>query len=152
MPGTGNDPLLDRLDPAQRAAVLHVSGPLLVAAGAGSGKTRVLTHRIAHLVREGVPPDAILGVTFTNKAAREMRARVGALTGGAEVRVSTYHAFAAAFLRSEFPAVGRSGAFTIYDEGDSLAVVREVLDGLNLSADHHKPAAIRARISELKNT
>src|SRR5262245_38425641 len=103
------------------------------------------------MIERGIPPQAILGVTFTNKAAREMRLRVQSLTGASGVRLSTFHSFCASFLREEFPLAGRSDAFTIYDDGDSLALLRHVTDDLGLDAEHHKPAAIREAISSWKN-
>src|SRR5213076_361858 len=119
------DPILDPLNPEQRAAVTHGDGPLLILAGAGSGKTRVLTHRIAYLIRDlAVPPSAILAVTFTNKAAREMRERLDRL---AELTVGTFHAFCARLLRREGPLVGIERSFAIYDEADQRAVLRQAM-------------------------
>jgi len=115
------------LNPAQREAVLHVDGPLLVLAGAGSGKTRVLTTRIARLIDvEGVDPRHILAVTFTNKAAGEMRERIGRLLGNdpAGMWVGTFHAIGARMLRASAHLVARTPAYTIYDSDDSLSVVK----------------------------
>jgi DNA helicase II / ATP-dependent DNA helicase PcrA len=142
------------LNPAQREAVLHVDGPLLVLAGAGSGKTRVLTTRIAHLVREhGVRPEQILAVTFTNKAAGEMRTRLGRLLGGEPkgMWVGTFHAIGARVLRANAPLVGRTSQFTIYDEDDTLAVVKRVMESKKISTRDWSPKTIHNLISEAKN-
>ncbi len=113
------DPILDPLNPEQRDAVTHGDGPLLILAGAGSGKTRVLTHRIAYLIRDlGVAPRSILAVTFTNKAAREMKERLERLLGPgqlSDLTVGTFHAFCARLLRREGPLVGIDRGFVIYD-------------------------------------
>ena len=119
------------LNTAQREAVEHFEGPLLVLAGAGSGKTRVLTARIARLIEHhGVAPASILAVTFTNKAAGEMRARVARLLGEepAGMWIGTFHSIGARMLRREAALVGRTPAFTIYDEDDSLGVIRRIMD------------------------
>src|SRR4029453_15593725 len=116
-------PLVDALNPVQAEAVLHTEGPVLIVAGAGSGKTRALTHRIAYLIREhGVSPYAILAITFTNKAAREMAARVEGLLGQRIARgmwILTFHSACARILRREHDHLGLPGSFTIYDEGDT---------------------------------
>jgi len=112
--------LLDDLNPAQREAVEHVDGPLLILAGAGSGKTRVLAHRVAHLVATGVPPGQIVAVTFTNKAAGEMRDRIAGLIGPEATRqatIGTFHAICARILRRESEHIGLTRNFTIYDQG-----------------------------------
>src|SRR5919204_1954013 len=142
------------LNPAQREAVLHFEGPMLVLAGAGSGKTRVLTTRIARLIEHhGVDPKHILAVTFTNKAAGEMRERVARLLGEepAGMWVGTFHAIGARMLRSAAHYVGRTPSFTIYDEEDSLAAVRRVMERLKISTKQWSPKAIRAAISDAKN-
>jgi len=121
-----DDPLLEGLNPAQREAVLHVDGPLLVLAGAGSGKTRVLTTRIARLIdQHGVDPSRILSVTFTNKAAGEMKERIARLLGRAPAGmwVGTFHAIGARMLRAAPHLVGRTAAFTIYDQDDTQSVI-----------------------------
>ena len=128
--------LLSDLNPAQREAVLHSEGPLLVLAGAGSGKTRVLTRRIARLIEHhGVSPEHLLAVTFTNKAADEMRERVATLLGEEPRGMwsGTFHAVGARLLRREAARVGRSPNFTIYDEDDALSIVRRVMDALKIS-------------------
>ena len=145
---------LAALNPAQREAVLHFEGPLLVLAGAGSGKTRVLTTRIARLIEHhGVDPKHILAVTFTNKAADEMRERVTRLLGTqpAGMWTGTFHAVGARLLRREAKMVGRTAAFTIYDEEESLALVRRVMDRLKISPKQWSPKALRAVISDAKN-
>jgi DNA helicase-2/ATP-dependent DNA helicase PcrA len=146
------DSLIAGLNAEQAKAVRCTEGPLLVLAGAGSGKTRVIVHRVAHILARGIEPSGVLAVTFTNKAAREMRERVHRLVGIGGIRVQTFHAFCAAFLRLEFPAVGRSGAFTIYDETDSAALLKSVLAELGLDPETHRPASILARISSWKNS
>ncbi|GAC1517018.1 MAG: UvrD-helicase domain-containing protein [Gemmatimonadaceae bacterium] len=145
---------LAALNPAQRAAVLHFEGPMLVVAGAGSGKTRVLTSRIARLIdHHGVDPAAILAVTFTNKAAGEMRARIEGLLARAPVGmwVGTFHAVGARMLRSFAAAVGRTSTFTIYDEDDLIAVVKRLMERHRVSPREIAPKAIVGMISEAKN-
>jgi DNA helicase-2/ATP-dependent DNA helicase PcrA len=129
------------LTDAQREAVTYGEGPLLVVAGAGSGKTRVITRRIAWLLAHRVPPDRVIAVTFTNKAADEMRRRVEALVGK-DVYVSTFHSFCARLLRREISALGRDGAFTIYDRADSLRVVRRVIRDRELDPATFAPAKV----------
>ena len=144
------------LNPSQQAAVDHRQGPLLILAGAGSGKTRVLTHRISALLNEGVKPEAILAVSFTNKAADEMRERMEALCGRARAKalvLSTFHSFGVRFVNEEKQALGLGKRFVIFDQGDSMGVVKDVLRGLRESGAARKldPAAILARISKWKN-
>jgi superfamily I DNA/RNA helicase len=146
--------LLSGLNPEQRAAVLHTEGPLLVLAGAGSGKTRVITVRIAHLVAGGVAPERILAVTFTNKAAREMRARLGALIGAERAAlpfVGTFHSFCVEVLREHGALVGLARSFTISDGSDQLALMRGVLRTLNVEGAKLQAGDLQARISLLKN-
>src|SRR6266849_6022727 len=129
-----DSPLIVGLNAQQREAVLATDGPVLILAGAGSGKTRVITHRIAHLVREkGVPSDAILAVTFTNKAAGEMKARTESLLPAAPLKswISTFHSLCVRLLRREAAAAGLSPGFVIYDEDDQLQAVREALKALD---------------------
>ncbi|HKY51210.1 MAG TPA: UvrD-helicase domain-containing protein [Candidatus Limnocylindria bacterium] len=149
------DPILDPLNPEQRAAVTHAEGPLLILAGAGSGKTRVLTHRIAFLIRDlGVAPRAILAVTFTNKAAREMKERLERLLGETQLHdltVGTFHAFCARLLRRDGPLVGIDRAFAIYDEGDQRALMRQAMSDQAVSERLFSPGAIGAAISGAKN-
>jgi len=149
-----SDPILDPLNPEQRAAVTHKDGPLLILAGAGSGKTRVLTHRIAWLIREGVPARSILAVTFTNKAAREMRERLDRLVGReklAELTAGTFHGFCARMLRSDAPIVGLDRGFVIYDEADQRALLRQAMTELGVSEKLFAPGGIAAKISAAKN-
>jgi len=148
-------PFLAGLNPQQREAVLATEGPVLILAGAGSGKTRVITHRIAHLVLgKGVPSDRILAVTFTNKAAGEMKARTEALLGGGPIGswMSTFHSFCVRVLRRDAAAAGLRPDFVIYDEDDQLAAVREALRALDLSEKLHPPRRILSRISARKNS
>ena len=144
---------LDKLNPEQRDAVTAPDGPILILAGAGSGKTRVLTHRIAYLLAERqAAPEEIMAVTFTNKAAREMRERVGALIGGEASRlwISTFHSTCARILRREAGGMGFSPDFTIFDEGDSLSLLRRIIEEAALS-DSPTPELARARIDQAKN-
>lgn len=145
-----SSPILAHLNEPQREAVTHIDGPLCVLAGAGSGKTRVITHRIAWMIEQGVAPESILAVTFTNKAAKEMRDRVRALTGRYEVRLATFHGFCATFLREELPAVGRSSDFTIYDEGDAKALMKRVFEDQKIDGESHKPEVVLRRIASWK--
>src|SRR6266536_209295 len=145
---------LDTLNPEQREAVLQIGGPLLILAGAGSGKTRVITSRIAYLVGDGhAQPHEVLAVTFTNKAAEEMRARVEALLGSdcGRMWVSTFHALCARLLRREAPAIGLSRDFVIYDSSDQLTVVKQALKALHVDESFVQPRAALSRISHAKN-
>src|SRR4249920_342924 len=145
---------LDTLNPEQREAVLHVNGPLLILAGAGSGKTRVITSRIAYLVGDGhARPHEVLAVTFTNKAAEEMRARVASLLGAdvSGMWVSTFHSLCARLLRREAPAIGLSRDFVIYDSADQLSVVKQALKELHIDDSYVQPRAALSRISHAKN-
>ena len=148
------DDLLAGLNPVQREAVLHEDGPLLIVAGAGSGKTSVLTHRIAHLVRErGVSPFSILAITFTNKAADEMKARVESLVGPVARRmwVSTFHAACVRILRRDAALLGYRPSFTIYDEADANRLTGYVLRDLDIDAKKFTPRAVHGAISVAKN-
>ena len=142
------------LNDDQREAVACLEGPLLIMAGAGSGKTRVLTHRIANLLEHGVAPYSILAITFTNKAAAEMRERVENMIGpyAKEIWLSTFHSFCARFLRREIEATGMyKSNFVIYDTGDTQTVVKKVIKELNLDDKQYNPGAIRNAISNAKN-
>ena len=145
---------LARLNPAQREAVLHYEGPLLVIAGAGSGKTRVLTSRIARLIQHhGVDPSRILAVTFTNKAAGEMRERITRLIESdlKGMWCGTFHAIGARLLRSHAACVGRTPSFTIYDEDDSLGVIKRIMERVGVSPKQWTPRSIASLISDAKN-
>src|SRR5437660_2136110 len=124
--------LLADLTPAQREAVTHVDGPLLVLAGAGSGKTRVITRRVAYLLDRGIDGRNILALTFTNKAAGEMRARISALVPNSGVWVGTFHSMCARLLRSYAPLVGLDRGFTIYDQADRVRAIKQVMSQLDL--------------------
>ncbi len=148
------DSLLDGLNPQQRAAVLHEGSPLLIVAGAGSGKTRVLTHRIAYLVAEReVAPSEILAITFTNKAAGEMAARAQSLTGAKSrgMWLLTFHSACVRILRREAPRFGYPSSFTIYDQADSERLMGLVCKELDLDPKYHPPKAMANRVSALKN-
>ena len=142
------------LNAAQREAVEHADGPLLVLAGAGSGKTRVLTARIARLIRDrAVRADQILAVTFTNKAANEMKLRVARLLGEEPVGmwIGTFHALGARMLRANAALVGRTAAFTIYDEDDTLGVIKRLMDRHRVSVKLFTPRAVSAAISDARS-
>ncbi len=145
--------LLEGLNPEQREAVLHNDGPLLVVAGAGSGKTRVLTHRIARIIAEGTPPWQIMAITFTNKAADEMRRRATALVGrGAEkIWVSTFHSACVRILRRNAPLLGYTGSFTIYDDADSRRLVEQVIGEIGRDPKRFPPRGVLAAISQAKS-
>ena len=142
--------ILDDLTDAQREAVTHINGPLLVIAGPGSGKTRVITRRVAHLLYCGIRPWDILAITFTNKAAAEMRERVEALTASKGVWLSTFHAFAARVLREYADRLGFRKDFTIYDSEDSKKALTECMKDIEISAENHTPKSILDAISTLK--
>ncbi len=153
---TSSTTLLDKLNERQREAVLTTEGPLLVLAGAGTGKTRVITYRVAHLIEMGVPGSAILAVTFTNKAASVMKERISDLlrsTGrdASDVWVSTFHSFCARLLRRESQHLGLPRDFAIYDDDDQTAAVKRALAQLDLSTDDYPPRSLRAQISYAKN-
>ncbi len=145
---------LNELNDAQRAAVTHIKGPLMVIAGAGSGKTRVLAYRIAHLIQNGVDPFQILALTFTNKAAAEMKHRIAALVGEADARniwMGTFHSVFARILRNEAERINYSRNFTIYDTNDAKSMIKDVLKELGLDDKIYKPSNVLHRISSCKN-
>ncbi len=144
------DPIYENLNEEQAAAVAHGAGPLMVLAGAGSGKTRVVTRRIARLLRDGVRPNQILAMTFTNKAAGEMAHRVEQL-GGGYVRVATFHSACARFLRADGNRLGFSPDFSIYDTHDRDAVIKELLEDIGVGSAKVKPSQVGQWISKLKN-
>ena len=144
---------LQGLNQEQRKAAETLEGPVLILAGAGSGKTRALTYRIANLIDHGVAPWNILAITFTNKAAREMRERVTALVGqsGEEVWVSTFHAMCARILRRDIEKLGYSRSFTIYDDDDQTAVLKELYKALNIDDKNLPLREVKSKISDAKN-
>ncbi|MDG2383968.1 MAG: UvrD-helicase domain-containing protein [Pirellulaceae bacterium] len=142
----------DSLTEAQRAAVLHLQGPLLILAGPGSGKTRVITHRIAHMIDQGIHPRSILALTFTNKAADEMSRRVERLTSTDSVWISTFHRFCSRLLRRYADHVGLSPNFTIYDTSDSLRALKQAIEGTDVKLSITTPEQIARQISATKNS
>jgi DNA helicase-2/ATP-dependent DNA helicase PcrA len=151
MPHPSEDDLLADLTPAQREAVTHFEGPLLVLAGAGSGKTRVITRRVVYLLQQGVRPWNILAITFTNKAAGEMRQRIEALVPKCPIWISTFHSFGARILRLHADRLGLDRNFTIYDQTDRAKVVKEALADVNLDKGRFTPEGIGSAISKAKN-
>jgi DNA helicase-2/ATP-dependent DNA helicase PcrA len=143
--------LLTGLTPSQREAVTHFEGPLLVLAGAGSGKTRVITRRVAYLLQQGVRPWNILAITFTNKAAGEMRQRIEALVPGSRLWISTFHSMGARLLRLYGDRIGLDRNFTIYDQSDRAKVVKAALEAANIDNSRFTPEAIGGAISKAKN-
>lgn len=146
--------LLNDLNEAQRAAVEYIDGPSLVIAGAGSGKTRVLTYKIAYLLNQGMKPWSIMALTFTNKAAREMKERIGRLVGddlAQHLYMGTFHSIFSRILRAEAEHIGFNNNFTIYDEADSRSLIKAIVKEMGLDDKSYKPAAVHARISMAKN-
>jgi len=146
---------LNALNEAQRAPTLHKDGPLIVIAGAGSGKTRVLTFRIAYLMSQGVDSFSILALTFTNKAAREMKGRIAELVGESEAKnlwMGTFHSVFARILRSEANKLGYPSNFTIYDTQDSDRLLSAIIKEMGLTKDQYKTKQVRSRISSFKNS
>jgi DNA helicase II / ATP-dependent DNA helicase PcrA len=143
--------LIDALTEPQQQAVTHLDGPILVLAGPGSGKTRVITHRVAHMVQSGIPDSEIVALTFTNKAADEMRLRIQHLVPGAKVWVGTFHRFCARLLRAYGEMLGLQPNYTIYDSGDSLQLLKRAIEAAKVSISHTKPETIAREISSAKN-
>mgnify|MGYP000390020436 CR=1 FL=1 len=146
--------LLNDLNEAQRAAVEYIDGPSLVIAGAGSGKTRVLTYKIAYLLSQGMKPWSIMALTFTNKAAREMKERIGKLVGNdlaQHLYMGTFHSIFSRILRAEAEHIGFHNNFTIYDESDSRSLIKAIVKEMGLDDKKYKPAAVHAKISMAKN-
>ncbi len=146
--------LLNDLNEAQRAAVEYIDGPSLVIAGAGSGKTRVLTYKIAYLLNQGMKPWSIMALTFTNKAAREMKERIGRLVGddlAQHLYMGTFHSIFSRILRAEAEHIGFNNNFTIYDEADSRSLIKAIVKEMELDDKSYKPAAVHAKISMAKN-
>ena len=146
--------LLNDLNDAQRAAVEYIDGPSLVIAGAGSGKTRVLTYKIAYLLSQGMKPWSIMALTFTNKAAREMKERIGKLVGNdlaQHLYMGTFHSIFSRILRAEAEHIGFNNNFTIYDESDSRSLIKAIVKEMGLDDKKYKPAAVHAKISMAKN-
>ena len=146
---------LNDLNEAQKKAVLKINGPSMVIAGAGSGKTRVLTYKIVHLIKNGIDPFEILALTFTNKAAREMKSRISSMIGDGESKniwMGTFHSVFAKILRFEAHKIGYTSDFTIYDVQDSERLISSIIKEMNLDKDSYRPKTIRNRISSLKNS
>lgn len=146
---------LNELNEAQKQAVLHKNGPMIIIAGAGSGKTRVLTYRIAHLMNQGVDAFNILSLTFTNKAAREMKERIANVVGSSEAKnlwMGTFHSVFARILRSEADKLGFPSNFTIYDTQDSVRLLSAIIKEMQLDKDRYKPKQVLSRISQFKNS
>ena len=146
--------LLNDLNESQRKAVEYIDGPSLVIAGAGSGKTRVLTYKIAYLLQQGVKPWSIMALTFTNKAAREMKERIGKLVGqelAQHLYMGTFHSIFSRILRAEAQHIGFTNNFTIYDESDSRSLIKTIVKEMGLDEKVYKPASVHSRISMAKN-
>ena len=148
------DDILEGLNPAQREAVVNYDSPSLIIAGAGSGKTRVLTSRIAYMIREGVAPHNILALTFTNKAAAEMRERITAMVGEGSryIRMGTFHSVFSRILRENAELIGFPQSFTIYEPNDTKSLLKTIVRERNLSDDRYKPGVLASRISFAKNS
>jgi DNA helicase-2/ATP-dependent DNA helicase PcrA len=146
---------LDGLNERQKEAVLHKDGPLLIVAGAGAGKTKTVTHRIAYLIEQGVPPESILAVTFTNKAAKEMLERVLHLVDFSKYSfkptISTFHSLGVKILKENAEKLGLSRFFTILDDGDSMSIIKESMKELGIDPKATAPRAVKSVISKNKN-
>ena len=147
-------PLLKQLNPAQKEAVLATDGPIIILAGAGSGKTRVLTHKVLYLIEKGIDPSNILCITFTNKAAGEMKERIAkmlTMPSGLNPTVATFHSLCAKLLRIDGKHIGLSQKFVIYDSQDQIEALKEAMKRLDISTKDFKPYSIHATISQAKN-
>ena len=145
---------IDELNPAQQQAAKHINGPVLIIAGAGSGKTKTLTYRIAYMLSQGIQPSSILALTFTNKAAEEMKSRIAHLVGESKAKyiwAGTFHSIFARILRIEAEKIGFTPSFTIYDTDDTLSIIRQLMKDAGISAQEFTPQSIRSRISHAKN-
>lgn len=145
---------LDELNPAQQQAAKQINGPVLIIAGAGSGKTKTLTYRIAYMLSQGIQPSSILALTFTNKAAEEMKSRIAQLVGETKARyiwAGTFHSIFARILRIEADKIGYTSSFTIYDTDDTLSIIKQLMKDSGISAQEFTPQSIRAKISQAKN-
>ena len=145
---------MEQLNKVQQEAVLYCDGPSLIVAGAGSGKTRVLTYKIAYLIQSGTPPERIMALTFTNKAAKEMKERIGAMVGfdvAEKIKMGTFHSIFAKILQRESFALEMTSNFTIYDETDSKNLIADIIKEYKLGTDSYKPSKIKAKISKAKN-
>lgn len=145
--------LLNDLNEAQRKAVEYIDGPSLVIAGAGSGKTRVLTYKIAYLLQQGMKPWSIMALTFTNKAAKEMRERINKIVGAdvaSHICIGTFHSIFSRFMRVESEYIGYNSNYTIYDESDSRSLLKAIIKEKGLDPQDYKPAAVHSRISMAK--
>lgn len=145
---------MEQLNKVQQEAVLYCDGPSLIVAGAGSGKTRVLTYKIAYLIQSGTPPERIMALTFTNKAAKEMKERIGAMVGfnmAEKIKMGTFHSVFAKILQRESFALEMTSNFTIYDETDSKNLIADIVKEYKLETDSYKPSKIKAKISKAKN-
>ena len=145
------DQLLSNLNEQQCQAVTHIDGPLLMLAGPGSGKTRVITHRVAYLVEQGIPSRSIVALTFTNKAAEEMRNRISKLVVDCRAWTGTFHRFCSRLIRHHANLVGLNENFTIYDTSDSKKLIKQAIENAEVNLQHHTPDSVRDRISKLKN-
>jgi len=145
---------IEELNKAQKDAVLNFEGPSMIIAGAGSGKTKVLTYRIANLIHNGIPAYSILALTFTNKAAREMKERIAKIVGwetSQNLWMGTFHSIFSKILRREADKLGYSSNYTIYDTDDSKSLIRSIVKDMQLDKDIYKPNEIQKRISTAKN-
>lgn len=145
---------MEQLNKVQQEAVLYCDGPSLIVAGAGSGKTRVLTYKIAYLIQSGTPPERIMALTFTNKAAKEMKERIGTMVGfdvAEKIRMGTFHSVFAHILKMEIYALEMTSNFTIYDETESKNLIADIIRGYKLETDSYKPSKIKDKISKAKN-